>query len=313
MILQIILGILGIALLYYGAEFLVKGGVRVAEALRIPSIVIGLTLVSFATGAPELVVSIDASLTGNGDISLGNVIGSNISNIGLILGVSALIRPMLVQKKLLSFDTPMLILATGLLCAFCAFSHGISRLQALLLLAVFAFYLWRTVVGALKDRTSTEEEKTGRPLPIYLALLFVIGGVIGLVGGAKLFVNASIYIARAFHISDAVIGLTIVAIGTSLPELATSAVAAYKGENGIAVGNVIGSNIFNILAILGIAPLIRPIAGAGIQSLDLIMICVFTLLMFAMMLLKKAVTRWGGAILLLLYATYMAILAARSL
>ena len=313
MFLQIVLGIIGILLLYYGAEYLVRGGVRVAEALRIPSIVIGLTLVSFATGAPELVVSIDASLAGNSDISLGNVIGSNISNIGLILGVSALIRPITVQRKLLCFDSPMLLVASGLLCAFCALSHGISRLQALLLLAVFAFYMWKTVVGALKDRSSAEEEKTGKPLPIYLALLFVVGGVIGLVGGAKLFVNASIYIARAFHISDAVIGLTIVAIGTSLPELATSAVAAYKGENGIAVGNVIGSNIFNILAILGIAPLIRPIVSVGIQPLDLVMLCVFPLLMLAMMLIKKAITRWNGAILLLMYAAYMAMLAMRGI
>ena len=321
MLLQLIYGIIGIALLYYGAEYLVRGGVRIAEALHVPSIVIGLTLVAFATSAPELVVSIDASLKGSGDISLGNVIGSNISNIGLILGLSALIAPMGFPRELLRFDMPMLIVATGMLTGFCHFGHGISRLQAALLLAAFIFYMWKTVMGALKGRpggngvAAPEEgsaESTTKPTPIYLALLFALGGILALVGGAKLFVNASIYIARLFHVSDAVIGLTIVAVGTSLPELATSVVAAFKGENEIAIGNVIGSNLFNILSILGIAPLIRPISAVGILPLDLAMVCFFTLLMLIMMLARKIIMRWEGLLLFASYIGYMALLVWRS-
>lgn len=321
MLIQILFGIIGILLLYYGADYLVKGGVRIAEALHVPSIVIGLTLMAFATSAPELVVSIDAALKGNGEISLGNVIGSNISNIALILGVSAMIAPMRVHGNLLRFDVPMMIVATGLLTVFCLFGHGISRINAAVLLLLFIFYNWKTVTTALKERGKSNDaatpdvstaEPSAKPLPIYLALLMALGGILALVGGAKLFVNSAIFIARLLHVSDVVIGLTMVAVGTSLPELATSVVAAYKGENEIAVGNVIGSNIFNILSILGIAPLIRPIQAVGIQPIDLAALCIFTLLILAMMVIRKAVDRWGAAVLLLSYIAYMALLALRT-
>jgi len=318
MFLQIVLGILGLALLYYGAEYLVKGSVRVAEALGVPSIVIGLTLVAFATGAPELVVSIDASLKGNGDISLGNVIGSNISNIGLILGLSALVTPMNVNRGVLGFDAPLLMAATVLLGTLCLMGHGISRIQAAILLLCFILYIWRTVFAALKDRNkdgeaSASQKRPARKTPVYLALIFALGGIAALICGAKLFVDASIAIARFFHVSDAVIGLTIVALGTSLPELATSVVAAFKGEKDIAVGNVVGSNIFNILAILGIAPIIRPMSSVGILPLDVAMLGVITFMMFVMMSTRRIVERWEGAVLVLTYVMYIVMLAVRSL
>ena len=298
---------IGIALLCYGADFLVRGGVRIANALKIPPIVIGLTLVSFATSAPELVVSIDASINNIGDISIGNVIGSNCSNIGLILGLACLISPVNVKPRLMKFDSPVLLLSTILLLLFIMLNGGVNRLEAAILLTLFIMYMWKTVVDALKNKDASAEKSAteGKPLAIGLACVFVVGGVLALVFGAKIFVKAAADIARIYHVSDAVIGLTIVAIGTSLPELATSVVAAYKGENDIAVGNVIGSNIFNILSILGIAPLIRPIIASGIETADIFTMGILTILMLIMMATRKTISRLEGGLLLLIYVGYI--------
>lgn len=316
-VLSILLGCVGLAILTYGADFLVRGGVRLAEALRIPSVVIGLTLVSFATSAPELVVSIQSAIHGAGDISLGNVIGSNICNIALILGLSALIMPMKVNRRMLRFDTPILFVATALLTLFCLLYRGVNRWQALILLALFALFLGKNLRDAFAGKEVDMEElpKSARPLPIWAALLFVVGGCVALALGAKWFVDGAVCIARLCHVSDAVIGLTIVSVGTSLPELATSAVAAFRGEDDIAVGNVVGSNIFNILAILGIAPLFRPVQAVAIQTADLAVMGGVTLLMIAMMLFagkKNAIRRWEGALLLAIYIGYIAWLVVQA-
>ncbi len=322
---SILLGIVGLAFLCYGADLLVKGGVRIAEALRIPSVIIGLTLVSSATSAPELVVSIQAALTGSGDISLGNVVGSNICNIGLILGLAAVITPMKVNRTMLFFDTPVMILTSVVLAAFVLMSHGMSRWQAGVLLLGFAVYLGKQLHDALRERSGSEaaagavaEESScpvgselpaaKRPLPLWGAVLLVCVGLAGLVLGAKLFVNGAIVVAKLCHVSDAVIGLTIVAVGTSLPELATSAVAAFRGEDDIAVGNVVGSNIFNILCILGIAPLICPFQAAGIQVVDLIAMVAFAAVLMVMSYTGRTIRRWEGAVLLIGYAGYVAFL-----
>ena len=306
-LLQLLICAIGVTLLCYGADFLVRGGVRIANALKIPPIVIGLTLVSFATSAPELVVSIDSAIKNIGDISIGNVVGSNTSNIGLILGLTCLISPVKVEPKLLKFDSPVLIFSTVLLIAFILLNGGVTRLEAAILLTIFVLYTWKTIVDALKSKAAPPEEVAtkGKPLSMTLAFVFVIGGVLGLVGGAKLFVNASVEIAKICHVSDAVIGLTIVSIGTSLPELATSVVAAYKGEADIAVGKVICSNLFNILSILGIAPLIRPIIASGIQTVDILTMGILTILMIIMMATHKIVARLEGALLLLIYIGYI--------
>ncbi|MBQ7176558.1 MAG: calcium/sodium antiporter [Victivallales bacterium] len=306
-LLQLLICAIGVTLLCYGADFLVRGGVRIANALKIPPIVIGLTLVSFATSAPELVVSIDSAIKNIGDISIGNVMGSNVCNIGLILGLTCLISPVKVEPRLLKFDSPVLLLSTILLILFTLLNGGVTRMEAAILLTLFVLYMWKTVADALKGKAAPPEEAAaqGKPLSLTLAFVFVIGGVLGLVGGAKLFVNASVEIARICHVSDAVIGLTIVAIGTSLPELATSVVAAYKGEDDIAVGNVVGSNIFNILSILGIAPLIRPIIASGIQTADILALGVLTILMLIMMATRKTVARLEGALLLFIYIGYI--------
>ena len=314
LLLQLLLCAIGVTLLCYGADFLVRGGVRIANALKIPSIIIGLTLVSFATSAPELVVSIDAAIENNGDISIGNVMGSNVSNIGLILGLTCLISPVKVEPRLLKFDSPVLLFSTILLIFFTMLNGGVTRIEAAILLTIFVLYMWKTIADALKGEAAPSEEETpkGKPISMTLAFVFVIGGILALVGGAKLFVNASVEIAKISHVSDAVIALTIVAIGTSLPELATSVVAAYKGENGIAVGNVIGSNIFNILSILGIAPLVRPIKAAGIHTADIMTMGILTVLMVIMMASHKTVSRLEGALLLLLYIGYISFLVVQN-
>ena len=319
-VVSILLGIVGLAFLCYGADLLVKGGVRIAEALRIPSVIIGLTLVSSATSAPELVVSIQAALSGSGDISLGNVVGSNICNIGLILGLAAVITPMKVNRGMLFFDTPVMIVTSVVLSAFVLMSQGMTRWQAGVLLLGFAAYLWKQLHDALRERSVSgvtaeppcpaegELPSSKRAMPLWGAVLLVVIGLAGLVLGAKLFVNGAIVVAKLCHVSDAVIGLTIVAVGTSLPELATSVVAAIRGEDDIAVGNVVGSNIFNILCILGIAPLISPFQAAGIQIVDLIAMVAFAAVLMVMSYTGRTIRRWEGAVLLIGYAGYVAFL-----
>lgn len=305
--LQSLLGIIGLALLTYGADILVTGGVRIANALKIPTAIIGLTLVAFATSAPELVVSINSALIGAGDISLGNVIGSNVCNIALILGLSAMITPLAVNPKMLRVDTPILIVATALMSFFVIFFHGINRPCAFILLAIFAIFMAFNLRDALKKPSDTAPEETSSkpPMAIWLAAVCVVGGIGALVLGAKLFVDAAVFAAKAFHVSDAVIGLTIVAVGTSLPELATSVVAAFKHETDIAVGNVVGSNIFNILAILGIAPAISPISAKDIMPTDLAVMGAVTIMMALMMITGRKIQRWEGTLLFISYVAYL--------
>lgn len=302
-------GVAGIALLYYGAEYLIKGGVSIALKLKVPALVIGLTLVAFGTSAPELVVSIDAALKGSGDISIGNVVGSNICNIALILGLSALIAPLAVQKKLLKFDLPVLVFISVLMVVFSFVSKGITRWQGgVFFVGIIAYTLYSLYSGKKDGSDESDEVSNSKIYPYYLAAIFVVGGLFGLIAGAKLFVNAAIFIARAGGISDAVIGLTVVALGTSLPELATSVVAAIKGEQDIAIGNVIGSNIFNILCILGIAPLISPIHAPEIDLVDLATMLFVTVALFPIMRTGWKINRAEGAFFLLIYIAYTAYL-----
>ena len=304
-------GIAGIALLYYGAEYLIKGGVSIALKLKVPALVIGLTLVAFGTSAPELVVSIDATLKGSGDISIGNVLGSNICNIALILGLSAVIAPLTVQKKLYRFDLPLLTVTSILMVVFCLLSGGITRWQGGIFFAGILTYTIYSIYAGKKSGADDEDVSSSKIYSYAVSALFVAGGLIGLVAGAKLFVNAAIFIARAGGISDAVIGLTVVALGTSLPELATSVVAACKGEQDIAIGNVIGSNIFNILAILGVAPLISPIKTQGISNVDMILMLGVSILLYPMLKSGLKISRKEGILLLLIYIAYTVYLIVR--
>ena len=296
--------ILGLGLLYYGADYLVKGGASIALKLKVSPLVIGLTLVAYGTSAPELVVSVDASLKGLGDVSIGNVVGSNICNIALILGLCATITPLRVNPELLKKDIWIMIGAAAILLGFYALNGGVNRWEAALFLTGgIAYTLW-SFHSSRKEGKTTQEEMPESRYNIWLSVLMVMGGLAALVGGAKLFVNAAIVIAHSCGVSEAVIGLTVVAVGTSLPELATSVVAAVKKEQDIAIGNVVGSNIFNILAILGVAPLISPIQTQGISYVDMFLMLGITLLLYPFMKSGMKISRKEGIAFLVIYILY---------
>lgn len=305
-LLHLLYAVLGIAGLYYGAEFLVKGGVSIARKAGVSPLVIGLTLVAFATSAPELVVSVSAAIDGSSDISLGNVVGSNICNIALILGLCACITPMVVQRQILRFDSYFMVGSAVLLAVFYLSGNGVNRIQALVLLAGMIVYVVWNVYASRKENAAAEtEKKEEKLLPLWQSLLLIVLALALLVAGAKIFLWSAVFFAGKLGLSEAVIGLTIVAVGTSLPELATSVVAAIKGEDDIAIGNVVGSNIFNILCILGITPLIAPLKNAALDPVDMGAMILVSILLVPMMRTGWKISRKEGAALLILYAGYI--------
>ena len=317
---QFFLPIVGIAIatmmLYFGAEGLVKGGSGIALRLNVSPMVIGLTLVAFATSAPELTVSMDSAWRGLDGMALGNVIGSNICNIALILGLTVVVKPVSVNPVIFRLELPLLLASTVLLAAFSFFTGGVSRVASLVLLAMlFAFVGWN-VHQARHGKPMAESEAPQVPKqlwPIWQYLLLALAGVVGLVAGGKLFVKGAVDLARLMRVSETTIGLTIVAVGTSLPELATSLVAALKGEQDLAVGNVVGSNLFNILCIVGLTAAIYPLKAVGITTIDLMTMLTLTFLLLPMMLMDRKVGRVEGVILLLIYAGYLAVLTRNAL
>lgn len=301
----------GLVLLYYGADYLVKGGANIALKLKVSPLVIGLTLVAYGTSAPEFVVSVDAATKGLADVSLGNIVGSNICNIALILGLCSIITPLRVNKKLLKADIGVMILSAAILVGFYAVNHGVNRWEAALFLSgSIAYTIW-SFYSSRKEGTDVPDELPDKKYSIWLSLLMVAGGLTALVGGAKLFVNAAVEIAKWCGVSNAVIGLTVVAVGTSLPELATSVVAAIKKEQDIAIGNVVGSNIFNILAILGVAPLISPIKAQGISYVDMILMLSISIMLYPIMKTGMKISRKEGILLLAIYVVYTAYLIVK--
>ena len=304
------LGILGVALLYFGAEYLIRGGVAIARKLGVSPLLIGLTLVAFGTSAPELVVSIQAALSDSGDIAVGNVVGSNICNIALILGLCALLKPVVTNTKLFKLDMPLLLGASILFSVFyfmdgrgLNFWQGAVMFSILIVYLVWSFYQDKKSGGGELSAAAEEEGGDGNT-PVWLALIMVAGGLAGLVLGARCFVSSAIYFAQAMGVSQAVIGLTIVALGTSLPELATSVVAVIKGERDIAVGNVVGSNIFNILVIMGIAPMVNDLHAPNVNLIDLGVMLTMVPMLWVMMATGKILSRVEGGILLLIYCGY---------
>ena len=297
-------GLIGLALLYYGAEYLVRGGSAIASRSCVSPLVIGLTLVAFGTSAPELFVSTSAALHGLGDICIGNVVGSNICNIALILGLSALIAPLTVNAELFKRDLPIMILASVVLTVVCLFCGGIGRVVGLLFTIGIVAY---TVVGV---RSSSEKCGGETPPPQEdisrgMAWLAVIGGLLALVGGAKLILAGAVAIEKHFGVADEFVALTVVAVGTSLPELATSVVAAKKGEADIAIGNVVGSNIFNILGILGVSALLRPVSIEGMDWVDFGMMLVTAIGLWPLMGARGRLGRFEGILLLVVYGIYL--------
>lgn len=300
---------LGLVLLYFGAEGLVRGSSSLALRLGLSPLLIGLTVVAFGTSSPELVVSVQAALAGQGGISVGNVVGSNICNIGLILGLSALITPIAISSQIIKVDTPAMIAVTVLGVAFLA-DGSISRVEGGVLLGLLAAYILFSIRLARQSKNDSlavefDDEVQASPRGTWFDLLMVVGGLVILVLGARLLVDGAVQIARSFGWSEALIGLTIVAVGTSLPELATSLLAALKKEADIAVGNIIGSNIFNLLGILGFTALLQPLNAAGLSGIDLGVMMAFALILWPFAYQQQRISRWEALILLLGYAGYV--------
>jgi cation:H+ antiporter len=298
----------GLVLLFVGAEGLIRGSSNLAIKIGITPLVVGLTVVAFGTSTPELVVSLKAALLGNSSISLGNIIGSNIANIALILGVAAIIKPLNVHAKVIMREIPIMI-GISLLLLFLLLDGEIGFIDGLIFVIGLVVYLIANVMMARKEKNPAVEiefkEGLKSKLGIPISIILMIVGLGLLILGANLFVQSAVAIAKKFNVSDAIIGLTIVAIGTSLPELITSIVASYKNEADIAIGNVVGSNVFNILGILGITALIIPISSVGISNIDLGVMLFTAIILFPLSRTGFSISRFEGAFLLVGYAGYM--------
>ena len=309
MLLQIILFVAGLAGLYFGAEWLVKGASRFASSFNIKPVVIGLTIVAFGTSTPELVTSVIAGIKHSSDIAMGNVIGSNIANIGLILGLSSIVQPLEIDMKLIYREMPIMV-GISMLLYFMGWNGTLSRLEGCILLGGILAYTCYVYRVALKESRTIEQEYgefvTARDKNIFKDILLIILGLGTLVGGAHLLVHSAMYIARIVGISELVIGLTVIAVGTSLPELATSMVAAIRKESDISVGNVLGSNIFNILAVLGVAAIIQPLrVNSASLRVDMPVMLFFSTFLIPIITWKFVLTRGQGVLLLIWYCAYV--------
>ena len=299
--------LVGFVLLLKGADFFVDGSSSIARILRVPSIVIGLTIVAMGTSAPEAAVSITAGLAGNSDISLGNIVGSNIFNLLMVIGVSALLRPITTHKDMLHRDLWWNI-AVSVILFLLLLDGKLSRIEGVILLVSMAAYLYIIIRSAIRDRTDTEPLKQ---LSIPRSILSIIGGLAAIILGGNLVVNNASQIARSLGMSDTLVGLTIVAIGTSLPELMTSIVAAKKGDSGIALGNAVGSCIFNILFILGTASVLTPINAAPELLIDTAILIAVCALILVLAKTHRETSRREGLLCILCYLAYSIYIIAR--
>lgn len=329
MIIDILLFLVGIALIVLGANFLTDGAAAFARRLGLSPLMVGLTIVAFGTSAPELVVSITSALSGSSDMALGNVVGSNIFNILVIGGITSMVAPLSISQSTIKAEIPMMILACVVAVALvldAPFSglmnqiNVVSRTDGFILLAFFAIFLAYTIsiskrpedIGMIEEveQHALQEKKKK---PIWVLFVMMIGGLIGLVFGGDLFVKSASNLAKALGVSEAIIGLTVVAAGTSLPELATSIVAALKGEQEMAIGNVVGSSIFNIFFILGTTAVIKPIGMGELNVMDFLTMVVASLLLylFGVFFGNRSITRLEGAFLSLAYVAYTAYLISQ--
>ncbi len=306
-IMPYIILIIGFLMLIKGADFFVDGSSSIAKKLRIPDIIVGLTIVAMGTSAPELAVSVSAALGGSSDISLGNVVGSNLLNILIILGLSAVIVPLSVDKSMFRRDFPMLLITAVVLPLICVISGNTAgRIGGIIMLVLFAVYMFMTIKSAVDYRKNGEasEEENIKVLPWWKSILYTIGGAIIIVIGGNISVDSATEIARQLGISEAIIGLTVVALGTSLPELVTSVIAARKGNSDIALGNIVGSNIFNVLLILGVTSVIKPFSVTTDSIIDMIILLGVTIYLIITSATGKKISRAEGASFLALYCLY---------
>lgn len=308
--------IAGFVLLIKGADFFVEGSSATAKKLNIPPIIIGMTIVAMGTSLPETSVSVTASLAGKNDLAISNAIGSNIFNLMVVAGLCAVLRPLPIDRVTLRRDLPFSVLAAAILFGFGAFAGNISRIAGVILLILFAFFLFIMTKSALASRHSAtadnnENNDDIKNLPGWRCLIYIIGGIIAIAVGGKMVVEGASDIARSFGMSDNLIGMTIVALGTSLPELVTSVVAAKKNEIDMALGNVIGSNVFNVLLVLGIAAVISPISFTQQNGVDILFLIGTSLLVLAYCIPKKKLLRWQGLSMVAVYAGYTVYLFIR--
>lgn len=309
MIATIVFLILGLVLLVVGADWLVKGASRLALSFGISALVVGLTVVAYGTSAPELSVSVMSSFQGKSEMALGNIVGSNIFNVLFILGLAALAAPLIVNQQLIRLDVPVMIAASVLMLLLCL-DGGVSRLDGILLFGCAVLYTWWLIRMSRRDGKAREAEGQVKPEPVGTVwgnLLWIALGLGALVLGSRFLVNSSIDIARALGLSETIIGLTIVAAGTSLPELATSVIASFRGERDIAVGNVVGSNIFNIFAVGGLAALAAPTGldvAPSMIRFDLPFMLAVAVACFPIFFTGFTITRWNGLFFVTYYAAY---------
>lgn len=315
-----ILLIVGLVLILLGADALVNGASAVARKYGISEFVVGLTIVGIGTSAPELIVSAISAINGSSDIAIGNVVGSNISNVFMILGITAIIAPISLTKSNLKYDLPIALGVSILLFVLAYDSiflgkefNVISRWDGLILIAMFVlFMIYSFKSPASSEQNGESAESENGKVNIVKSVLLIVCGLVGLVLGGRLFVNSGSDIARGFGVSDAFIGITVMAVGTSLPELAASVNAAIKKKGQMALGNVIGSNIFNILLILGTSSIIRPLTLGGITMIDMGMMILTTVMIMlsALLISKKEIKRGVGALFFMIYIAYIVYLAS---
>lgn len=317
MFLDIVLLVVGMVLLIKGADFFVDGSSKIAKAFHIPSLIIGLTLVSMGTSAPEASVSINAALNDLNDLSIGNVVGSNIFNTLLILGVSALFTPLMIKKEMKKFDIPIMI---GIYLVLILFSFVISPLkidiiESIILLVLFVSYILFLIFRAKKENKLKEEaieEENISKSKLLISVVLAILGLAAIIFGGDLVVDSASSIATRLGMSEALVGLTIVAVGTSLPELVTSVVASVKKENDIAIGNVIGSNIFNVIFILGLSSTISSLVVNPAVLFDMIVMTVSGIIVLILALSSNKINKWQGIMMFMLYAGYLTYIVIRN-
>jgi cation:H+ antiporter len=310
----IVLASVGLALLLAGGELVVRGATGLAFRLGISPLAVGLTVVAFGTSAPELVVSLDAAISGANDVSLGNIVGSNICNIALILGVSALLKPVAVHARLIQLDVPLMVLVSFALLAM-LLDGSVGRVEGAVLLLGFVAYVAFTYLQSRKETAEIQETIAGiAPVSstgVAMSAVLLTAGLAALLGGGHLLVGAAVDLAVGLGLSEAIVGLTIVAIGTSLPELVTSIVASIRGQGDIAAGNVVGSCIFNILGILGITATVNPLAQGDVGWVDLLTMTGLAVVSLPFLFTRLRLSRWEGAALLGVYVAYIVWLLAR--
>lgn len=299
--------VIGMLLLMKGADWFVDGSASVAKRLKVPSVIIGLTIVALGTSLPEASVSITASISGNNELAISNVVGSNIFNTLVVVGCSAMISPFIMDKSIVNRDLKINVLASVVLAIF-VLDGKLQRFEGFIFMVMLVLYIVNLIKMAMQNRVEEEEEKN---LSIPMCILFIVVGVVSIKFGGDFVVNSASSIARQVGLSDTFIGLTIVSIGTSLPELVTSIVAAKKNESGLSLGNAIGSNIMNIMFILGTSSFISPIAANGQNIIDAFMLVTIALFIVGLSRISHNMTRKKGLVMLMIYAVYMVYILVR--